>query len=574
MRKLLGLVMGLLVLASCSDQLMEKDLPGAATPTNQVSNEYQHYLEKARWGDADAYVKLADCYRNGIGVKADFMGMTAMLAMAEQYDNSLQIRDYLNALPESDSYRMMFETMDEIGKKNQEKVKDVASILIADGKPEGYVINGAMQVEEGDTIGGIETIRYGAEQGSSFGELIICMAPAFLGNHQEPYNAEKLIGMADKFPFANKFLAEMYAGEVCDSVFNPELATKYYLKADEHGFLGKKGAIWLLDYYREEGIQIDEREKERLTILAGGYNGETEDDESEQETVSSFDSNYNEYLDSLASLYMKHDNCDKAIIYVVETETGRLVGQSSLEKDGNHYVPFTDTFNRENDYIHGVATYLAVQWTGNITSNTLIDTSCGVYEDKNGKLVKDHNWRRGGYGEISLEYALTHRSEVGLTKAIEQAYGNDRKWYEDQVRFYLNEQPDNLMGMLTFYNAIANGGKMVKICDPKETNVTVIHDQICYSEYIESVQKAMEHCVSDGIYKKAGNEYTDVAACGRTLRIDETRYRLELCGYFPTKNPKYTIMVVMEKEGLPASAGGMCGPLFSHIVVGLLPYVY
>lgn len=570
MKKLSVLLVCVLVLVGCSDQLMEKDYAGVEKPVNQVSNEYQYYLAKARWGDAEAYVKLADCYRNGVGVKADFIGMTAMLTMAEQYNNTLRVQDYLKALPENDSYRLMFETMNEIGKKNHDKVKDVASILVANGKPEGYVINGAIQVEEGDTIGGIETIRYGAEQGSSFGELIICMAPAFLGNHQKPYNAEKLIGMADKFPFANKFLAEMYAGEVCDSVFNPELATKYYLKADEHGFLGKKGAIWLLDYYREEGIQIDEREKARLTILAGGYKGETENEESKEESVSFFDSDYNEYLDSLASLYMKHDNCDKAIIYVVETETGRLVGHSSLENNGNQYVPFTDTFNRENDYIHGVATYLAVQWTGNITSSSMIDTGCGVYEAKNGKLVKDHNWRRGGYGEISLEYALTHRSEVGFTKAIEQAYGNDMKRYEDQVSFYLNEQPDNLMGILTFYNTIANGGKMVKICAPNETDVTVIHDQICYPEYVEPVQKAMERCVSDGIYKKAGNEYTDVAACGRTLRIDETRYRLELCGYFPTKNPKYTIMVVMEKEGLPASAGGMCGPLFSHIVVNLL----
>lgn len=101
--------------------------------------------------------------------------------------------------------------------------------------------------------------------------------------------------------------------------------------------------------------------------------------------------------------------------------------------------------------------------TGNITSNILINTGCGVYEAKNGKQVKDHNWCRGGYGEISLEYVLIHRSGVGLTKAIEQAYGNDRKQYEDQVRFYLNEQPDNLIGMLTFYNAIANCGKMMKI---------------------------------------------------------------------------------------------------------------
>lgn len=570
MKKLVVLVLGLLVMASCSDQLTENGYTGVEKAANQVSGEYQYYLEKARWGDADAYVKLADCYRNGVGVKTDFIGMVGLLSMGEKYGSAVKLNDYFKALPDDDCYKMLFFTMEGLNKKNSDEVTQLSNMLIEKGVPEGYVLNGVMQVEKGDTIGGLETIRKGAELGSSFGELLLSMSPSLLTNKKKPFDENILINMTGKYPYANKFLAEMYAGEVCDSVLNPELATKYYLKADEYGFLGKKGAIWLLDYYKEEGIQIDEREKERLTILAGGYNGETNNDESEQETVSYSASNYNEYLDSLACVYMKDDNCDKAIIYVVETETGRLIGQSSLEKRGDQYVPFADTFNRENDYIHGVATYLAVQWTGNVSSMTMIDTDCGVYEDKNGKLVKDHNWRRGGYGEISLEDALTHRSEVGFTKAIELAYGNDRKRYVDQIRFYLNEQPDNLTGMLTFYNAIANGGKMVKICSAQETDVTILHDQICYPEYIEPVQRAMERCVSDGIYKKAGNEYTDVAACGRTLRIDDTRYRLELCGYFPTKTPKFTIMVVMEKDGLPASAGGMCGPLFSQIVVSLL----
>lgn len=193
-----------------------------------------------------------------------------------------------------------------------------------------------------------------------------------------------------------------------------------------------------------------------------------------------------------------------------------------------------------------------------------------VCESRDGKLIKDHNWRRGGYGELTLEDALTHRSEIGLTKAIEHAYKNDGDAYEHQINFYLNGQPDNLMGMLTFYNAIANGGKMVKICGPEEREVTVIHDQICYPKYIKPVQRAMERCVSEGIYQKAGNEYIDVAACGRTLRFQDNSFRMELCGYFPAKSPQYTIMVVMEKDGLPASAGGMCGPLFSQIVDGLL----
>lgn len=571
MKKIVLCFVVLLGLASCSDQLTENEFANAVQPESQMDNEYQYYLEKARWGNVGAYVKLADFYREGKYVKSDFIGMTAMLALAEQHDSNLRLNDYLKALPEEDSYRLMSEAMSGISGKDHDKVKNVASVLIANGKPEGYVINGAMQVEEGDTIGGLETIRYGAEQGSSFGKLVLSMAPAMMNNSQRPYNADMLIGMADSFPFANKFLAEMYAGEVCDSVYDPELAVKYFLKADEYGFLGRRDAAWLLRYYSQNGTQIDEREKQRLTILAGGYQDVVSMEDVES-TVSHPDENYHEYLDSLAQVYMVDDNCEKAIIYVVETQTGRIVGQSSQMKSGQGFVSYTDTFNRENDYMHGVATYLAVQWLGCVTPNTMIDTNSGVYETADGKLVRDHNWRRGGYGEISLEQALTHRSEVGLTKAIEMACKDDRAAYERQIDFYLNDQPNNLMGILTFYNAIANGGKMVKICGP-EDDVTVIHDQICYPEYIVPVQKAMERCVSDGIYKKAGNEYTDVAACGRTLRIEDTRYRLELCGYVPTKNPKFTIMVVMEKDGLPASAGAMCGPLFSQIVVGLFPNI-
>lgn len=568
MKKLFTVGLCVLMLASCSDQLTETNPSMNQTPVNQDGNEYQYYLEKARWGDANAYQKLADFYRTGVGVKADFIGMTAMLSMAEQYNKNLRVDKYLMALPEEDGFKRLFNTMDELKSKDMDKVKSTASALIADGKPEGYVIRGAMLIEEGDTLGGLETIRYGADQGSSFGELILHMSPAFLYNNRKPFDAPGLIRMAEQHPFAYKFLAEMYAGEVCDSVYAPEQAARYYLKADEYGFLGRKGAKWLLDYYTREGIQIDDLEKQRLKTLCGdlGKNGMATEDI----PIVYQEQSIQEYVDSVTYYRMLTDGCKRAIVYVVETETGKMIAHSSLEDTGNHVIPFEDSFNRENDYMHGVATYLAVQWTGNVSSNTIIDTGYGVYEDASGRLIRDHNWRRGGYGEISLEYALTHRSEVGLTKAVEMAYKNDKEAYEHQISFYLNNQPDNLMGMLTFYNTIANGGKMVKICGPEEKEATVIHEQICYPEYIKPVQQAMERCVSEGLFQKAGNEYRDVAACGRTLHITDTTYRLELCGFFPTKNPQYTIMVVMEKEGLPASSGETCGPLFSQVVVGLL----
>lgn len=224
MKKILTVVLCILMLASCSDHLTETNPGMNQTPAEQDASEYLHYLEKARWGDANAYQKLADFYRTGVGVKADFIGMTAMLSMAEQYNKNLCVDKYLMALPEEDGYKRLFNTMGELKSKNMDKVKSTASALIADGKPEGYVIRGAMLIEEGDTLGGLETIRYGADQGSSFGELILHMSPAFLYNNRKPFDAPGLIRMAEQHPFAYKFLAEMNAGEVCDSVYDPEQA--------------------------------------------------------------------------------------------------------------------------------------------------------------------------------------------------------------------------------------------------------------------------------------------------------------------------------------------------------------
>ena len=94
-------------------------------------------------------------------------------------------------------------------------------------------------------------------------------------------------------------------------------------------------------------------------------------------------------------------------------------------------------------------------------------------------------------------------------------------------------------------------------------NMLVVAQQ---PQHIKELQAGLEHCVSQGIMRKAGRDYVKVSACGRTFNLTDNYRRMELCGYFPSDNPLYTIMVILEKEGLPASAGGMCGPIFAHTV--------
>ena len=278
-----------------------------------------------------------------------------------------------------------------------------------------------------------------------------------------------------------------------------------------------------------------------------------------------------EMVDSLTRQAMSDiAGCHRGVVYVVETKTGRLVAYTSLEGSDNHFVPFVDTFYKEDDYMQGAVTYLALLSSGKITPDTRVDTGNGVYARSNGEEVRDYNWRRGGYGLVTLEYVLTVRSVVGYTIAIDSVFGNNMEDYFLKRRDYTAGIPETLMGTLTFYNAIANDGRMVKICNAEDTTSTVINEQIASPEHIRMLQQGLEHCVTEGLFKKAGNEHVDVAACGRTLKINDTTYRLELCGYFPVQNPQYTIRVVLEKKNIPASAGGMCAPLFSRIVNGLL----
>ena len=107
------------------------------------------------------------------------------------------------------------------------------------------------------------------------------------------------------------------------------------------------------------------------------------------------DSGIGEMVDSLTRQEMSANGCHRGIVYVVETKTGRLIAQTSLEGTDS-IVPFTDTFYKEADYVQGPVTYLALLSSGKITPDTEIDTGNGQYVKPNGELVKDHNWRRGG----------------------------------------------------------------------------------------------------------------------------------------------------------------------------------
>ena len=553
MKYLLLIVSVLLATVSCTDSQFSDESVGNPTELSST-NELNTLIEKARWGDGQAFVKLADCYRDGKGVNKDFIGMLAMLAQADEYGGISNMEDYLKTMLEGSDIKLIFDAVENYERKNVEEATSMFEEFIAKGCPDGFAIQGIMTMERGDTLEGVRLIEQAATAGSTFAELLQCV-PDWRGATNP--DVDKLTALSDKIPFVNAILAKMYAGYEDENFQNDQLAAYYYLKADEHACLDRRGARWLLGYHEAGKLQISERDVTRLRILSG-------EQMVEETPVKCQDEALEASVRRVLQEKMTERDCRKGVVYVVETATGAIKAHVSLTSKGKNFIPCKDTYNDEQSAMMTGPTYLALLSSGRFSSDDVIDTECGIYKD-----VKDHNWHRGGYGQISLEQALGYRSQVAFAKANEVVFGNNRTQLDKQVATYLVDMPNSPMGMLTFYNAVANNGRMVQLVT-EGNDVNVLNDQIADPQHIETLQKGLQRAVSRGLFKRAGREYTTVAACGRTFQTKGNHRRMELCGYFPADNPMYTIMVILEKDGLPASAGGMCGPIMASTIDALV----
>ena len=246
-----------------------------------------------------------------------------------------------------------------------------------------------------------------------------------------------------------------------------------------------------------------------------------------------------------------------------------------------------------------------------VDSSYVIHTGEGIWEVGNGWAMKDHNWQRGGYGDVNLARALEVSSNIGISMPVWEFYkGREQDFFDDLNKMSFG-QPDFIDGieglkpstydspkdsdwvdkfliwsaigynrkitpiqMLTFYNAIANDGRMVKPT-LKTGEIEVINPQIASKDNIKKMQVLLDHVVSQGVGRKAGSLLIRVAGKTGTSQVGEcefgedtyvTEYQVAFCGFFPADAPKYSIIVSMNKLGLPASGGGMAGALFHHIM--------
>lgn len=81
-----------------------------------------------------------------------------------------------------------------------------------------------------------------------------------------------------------------------------------------------------------------------------------------------------------------------------------------------------------------------------------------------------------------------------------------------------------------------------------------------------TIKEALAYSVSDGLAKPAQSDKVKVAGTTGTIQLPNGEYAVEFCGYFPADNPKYSVIVTINKTELPASGGLMAGDVFRQIV--------
>ncbi len=263
-------------------------------------------------------------------------------------------------------------------------------------------------------------------------------------------------------------------------------------------------------------------------------------------------------------------------------------------------------------------------------TNEVVETGGGVWP-MYGRDMKDHNWRRGGYGTMRLPKTLMVSSNIGVSRIIDKYYHNKPEKFvegiyrvgiaedlhiplvgstpakirmpkkDEKGKQYVNWSKTALPWMsigyetqvppistITFYNGIANNGKMMqprfvkaikkdgKII--KEFPPVVVREHMAKESTIKTMQTILEHVVSQGLGKKAGSPSFKVAGKTGTAQISQgaggyhagtMRYLISFAGFFPADNPKYSCIVCIQKTGA-ASGGGMCGPVFRRIAEGIM----
>ncbi len=332
----------------------------------------------------------------------------------------------------------------------------------------------------------------------------------------------------------------------------------------------------------------------------------------------SIDVNIQDVAESALMKQLQDQNAIKGCVVLMEVETGYVKAIANLTK-GKNEGEFYETQNMavgtvsEPGSTLKLATLLTLLEDNKLRLTDTIDMT-GTYRIYDRVL---HDSRYGGYGRETVKYAFEKSSNI-FAKLVDDNYRTNPQMYIDGlVRLGLRKPlgldikgegipklknataKEGFSGVtlssmaigyeieitplqtLALYNAVANGGKMMKpqfVKQIKRGGVVlkdfqpeVLNEQIASPHNIALVRTALEGVVERGTAKNIKALGFKIAGkTGTAKKIDKdgrygNKYQASFCGYFPAENPKYSCIVVVQGPTKNIYGAVVSGTVFKEI---------
>ncbi len=328
---------------------------------------------------------------------------------------------------------------------------------------------------------------------------------------------------------------------------------------------------------------------------------------------------------------------ESGTVVLMEVKTGKIVAISNLEQVKRSPGTYSESVNMamtnkaEPGSTFKVASMMVALDDGIVRPNDTIDVGNGLWPHE-GRVVRDHNADKGGYGRISVAQTIIKSSNVGVAKIIVKGYKDKPDEYVEKIRrlgFGFNFQKEvDLQGVerasvrkrsdnpnrwynttlawmsygyetqippiytLAFFNAIANGGRYMRPYFVSEIRrrdsltqhiePKVLKERICKPETLQAIQEMLRRVVTEGTGKKARSAYVAISGKSGTAQLSgkhgyrdslgQVRHQVSFCAYFPSEAPRYSCIAVIRAPSPRYSAGGgvMAAPIIRRIAESLV----
>jgi len=394
----------------------------------------------------------------------------------------------------------------------------------------------------------------------------------------------------------------------------------YLSKSESGNIVGLEGAY---DHFLAgvKGIRLMQKTAGNIWIPVN--DGNEVDPENGYDVVTTIDVDIQDVAENALlkqlSMHKAHHGC--AILMEVETGDIRAIANLARNKNGNYAESYNYAIaeSTEPGSTFKLASLMVALEDGYVELDDTIHTGKGSIRYYN-QVIRDT--KRGGYGTITVKEAFEVSSNVALSRIVHDNYkGKEEAFVERLYRMHLNEplgieirgEGEPLirypgdeywsgislpmmshgyevrmtpLQILTFYNAVANKGKMVKprIVESvlyygktiKKFNSNVIDHSICSDETLEKVKIMLEGVVENGTAKNLSNENFRIAGKTGTAQIANAKYgyrvdskvsyQASFVGYFPAEKPRYSCIVVVNSPTSDVYYGNLvAGPVFQEI---------